>query len=132
MCRGSVYVGTLCCILSFHCVCVCVCVCVFSQGRYCEAVDQWEVMKEAGVADAGIYTSVMKMATTVGGVEAAQHVKEDMERQDWNMDHRYTYTSHTHYSYIWALLIYMYVLHTLPYMYIQVWYMYIIMMHTTC
>ena len=75
---------------------LCVCVCVFSQGRYCEAVDQWEVMKEAGVADAGIYTSVMKMATTVGGVEAAQHVKEDMERQEWNMDHRYIHIYITH------------------------------------
>ena len=65
----------------------------FSQGRYCEAVDEWERAKEEGVADSALYTSVMKMAAQVGGVEAVQSVKEDMESQGWSMDHRYTHTS---------------------------------------
>ncbi|CAI8053594.1 hypothetical protein GBAR_LOCUS29307, partial [Geodia barretti] len=58
-----------------------------SQGRYCEAVDEWERAKEEGVADSALYTSVMKMAAQVGGVEAVQSVKEDMESQGWSMDH---------------------------------------------
>ena len=62
----------------------------FSQGRYCEAVDEWERAKEEGVADSALYTSVMKMAAQVGGVEAVQSVKEDMESQGWSMDHRCT------------------------------------------
>ena len=61
---------------------------VCSQGRYCEAVDEWERAKEEGVADPALYTSVMKMAAEVGGVEAVTSVKEDMERQGWSMDHR--------------------------------------------
>lgn len=36
-----------------------------------------------------LYSSVMQLATRVGGTEAAQYVKEDMDRQGWNMDHRY-------------------------------------------
>ena len=62
----------------------------FSHGRYCEAVDECERAKEEGVADSALYTSVMKMAAQVGGVEAVQSVKEDMESQGWSMDHRYT------------------------------------------
>ena len=65
------------------------CLCVFSQGRYCEAVDQWEKAKEEGVADSALYTSVMKMAAQVGRAEAVQSVKEDMDRQGWSMDHKY-------------------------------------------
>ena len=60
-----------------------------SQGRYCEALDEWEQAKEDGVAEPSLYSSVMQMAARVGGAEAARHAKEDMERQGWNMDHRY-------------------------------------------
>ena len=52
-------------------------------------MDQWEKAKEEGVADPAHYTSVMQMAAKVGGAEAVRHVKEDMERQGWSMDHRY-------------------------------------------
>ena len=60
---------------------------VCSQGRYCEALDHWEEAKETGGAGPGLYSSVMLMAARVGGVKAAQYVKEDMERQGWDMDH---------------------------------------------
>ena len=61
-----------------------------SQGRYCEAVDQWERAKEEGMAGPTLYTSVMEMAAQVGGAETVQHVREDMEREGWSMDHKYT------------------------------------------
>ena len=61
-----------------------------SQGRYSEALDQWEQAKEDGSAGPHIYSSVMQMAAQLGGSEVTRHVKEDMERQGWNMDRRYT------------------------------------------
>lgn len=60
-----------------------------SQGRYSEALDQWEQAKKDGVATPQLYSSVMQLAAQVGGTEAAQYVKEDMDRQAWNMDYRY-------------------------------------------
>jgi hypothetical protein len=57
-----------------------------SQGRYSEALDQWEQAKEDGSAGPHIYSSVMQMAAQLGGSEVTRHVKEDMERQGWNMD----------------------------------------------
>lgn len=60
-----------------------------SQGRFSEALDQWEHAKRDGVATPGLYSSVMQLAAEVGGTEAAQYVKQDMERQGWNMDRRY-------------------------------------------
>lgn len=60
-----------------------------SQGRYSEALDQWEQAKKDGVATPQLYSSVMQLAAQIGGTEGAQYVKEDMDRQGWNMDHRY-------------------------------------------
>ena len=68
--------------------CVCVCVCVCSQGRYGEAINQWEVAKGEGLASPSLYSSVMQLAARVGGVEAARHVKADMDRQGWSMEHQ--------------------------------------------
>ena len=62
--------------------------CLSSQGHYSEALDQWQQAKEEGLADPHLYSSVMQMAAQLGGSEVTQHVREDMERQGWNMDHR--------------------------------------------
>ena len=66
----------------------CFCLPPHSQGRYIKAIDQWERAKNEGVADPALYSSVMQLAAQLGGAEATRHVKEDMDRQGWNMDHR--------------------------------------------
>ena len=83
-------------ILYFDLLFYCVSLCVSSQGRHCEAVDQWELAKEEGATNVRLYASVMKMAAEVGGAEAARHVREDMEGQGWNMDHEYDTCTLTH------------------------------------
>lgn len=75
-----------------------------SQGRYSEALDQWEQAKKNGVATPQLYSSVMQLAAQAGGTEAAQYVKEDMDKQGWNMDHRY-----------WIMDLNMYYLHITHY-----------------
>ena len=60
----------------------------FSQQRYDEAMDLWDVLKSRGQVDPALYSVVMAMCEKMGSADRARDVRREMKRLNLIMDEK--------------------------------------------